>query len=169
MLKLDLSLEETKLLLTLLWIGSWIYESVKEDEEDFDPQNKTRKLEDKICKILEKSEYKSLVERFGDRREYIWPINEIDEQIEEIVDMHTSENLYEELPIVLGKRDIYERWEAGRLLGIFENGRYESMTEEEIRKHSEELNAFYAYYEEELEINGIQNLRIVHNPLFTKK
>jgi hypothetical protein len=43
------------------------------------------------------------------------------------------------------------------------------MTEEEIRKHSEELNAFYAYYEEELEINGIQNLRIVHNPLFTKK
>lgn len=169
MLKLNLSLEETKLLLTLLWIGSWIYESAKEDEEDFDPQNKARKLEDKICNTLEKSEYKSLVERFGDRKEHIWPINEIDEEIEEIIEVNSSENLYGELPIVLGKRDMYERWEANRLLGIFEDGRYESMTEEEIRKHSEELNAYYAYYEDEIEKNGMQNFRIVYNPLFTKR
>ena len=52
---------------------------------------------------------------------------------------------------------------------MFENGRHEGITEEEFRKNSEELNTYYAYYEDEIEKNGIQNLRIVHNPLFTKK
>ncbi len=168
MLRLDFTDAEMELFLKIYSIWDWVYESEKISEEDYDPENVVKKLEKKILKSIEKSDYKKFIKRWGDENKFVSPIGSIQSEVEEIIEDYRTSVIFDDLPVMLGQRDMRESWDDKKLLWRWEDFE-KDLTEGEWIDRDKKLTAYYTKYEDELTENDIQNLRIVKNPLFMKK
>lgn len=168
MLRLDFTDAEMELFLKIYSIWDMVYEAERISEENYDPANVVKKLEKKILTSIEKSDYKKFIKRWGDGNKFISPINDLELEAEEIIDDYRTSVIFNDLPVMLGQRDMRESWDDKKLLWGWEDFA-KDLSDEDWIKRDKKLSAYYEKYEKEFEENDIQNLRIVKNPLFMKK
>lgn len=143
-MKIDMTEEQYKTLLKMVYLGNWMVNSIKSE-----PEKEFEDFEQHVFSLAKDFGFSTYVGFDGEGKAY-FP-TEVFEEETGVVDMIGEYNMYtvwEELVLALSKRD---------LIAEYGDEKAEGMTEEELMEKEYPL---ILKYEEEFRENGFENLII---------
>lgn len=149
-MKIEFTESEYSKLLDMLFLSEWIMDAFKVEDDDETKTSKYRELRKKIMSYVKNTKVKDKVIYDGDLKEHFFTLDQTDKMHDEFINQYNADVFWDGLGNELTIRDMKE--ESDR-----DPSKRDLPKEEFFKKYEVLRNE----YEEEFDINGINNLRLV--------